>query len=538
MRAIATKQPTNDAAKQKKKGNSVRSLRSVSPLSTGMPFVQRKCACGGGCPRCQEDLGIQTKLKIGEPGDKYEQEADRIADEVMRMPEPSVQRQIELEEEEEEMIQRKAIVNSISSGSQDELEVPSIVHEVLRSPGQSLAPSTCKFMESHFGHDFSQVRVHTDAKAAKSAKVVGAIAYTFGRNVVFSAGQYSPSSTKGKKLLAHELTHVVQQGSSQLQQVYVNKRPDIDVMDNVLINSQSIAGLSGSASSISPAELSVMRQHREEQPAPPVQPRSPCTVPHQVNEVINPLDSSTIPQPVPPIGTDTLGITHLFIGGNNLKAFELSHSHAALTDLVFPPIRSTSFVEPSEGTHCTLHKPRPTSTTSEIVASILTDGPWRRTGDVNQFIDVIPRSCLDVRGDTLILRGSVSGQTTLVVGGDPSVNQLRSTVLAEEMEHVADQRSAVCTHLRAYETAVRALPSGFLTSHFTNCEEAAERRTGRLRTDRMREFLQQLNDDDTRRHLHNRHLHPQTNITHSPDCSEIRYDLSAHPNPNTVRLSP
>jgi hypothetical protein len=94
MKAIATKQPTNESVKQNKSGEKGRS-RSSSPLSTGMPLLQRKCACGGGCPRCQDELGIQTKLKISEPGDKYEEEADQIADEMMRMPEPSVQRQIE-----------------------------------------------------------------------------------------------------------------------------------------------------------------------------------------------------------------------------------------------------------------------------------------------------------------------------------------------------------------------------------------------------------------------------------------------------------
>jgi hypothetical protein len=93
MKAIATKQPTNESVKQNKSGEKGRS-RSISPLSTGMPLLQRKCACGGGCPRCKKSP-IQTKLKISEPGDKYEQEADRIADEVMRMPELSVQRQIE-----------------------------------------------------------------------------------------------------------------------------------------------------------------------------------------------------------------------------------------------------------------------------------------------------------------------------------------------------------------------------------------------------------------------------------------------------------
>ena len=92
MRTLAIKQLNHAPAKHKKKGDRVRS-RPVSPLSTGMPLLQRQCACGGGCPRCQEKLGIKTQLKISEPGDKYEQEADRIADEVMRMPDTSIQRQ-------------------------------------------------------------------------------------------------------------------------------------------------------------------------------------------------------------------------------------------------------------------------------------------------------------------------------------------------------------------------------------------------------------------------------------------------------------
>lgn len=199
MKAIATKQPTNESVKQNKSGEKGRS-RSMSPLSTGMPLLQRKCACGGGCPRCQDELGIQTKLKIGEPGDKYEQEADRIADEVMRMPEPSVQ--------------RKTIANPTPLNSeQSPSEVPPIVHEVLNSPSQPLHPETRTFMESRFKHDFSQVRVHTDARAAESAQAVQAIAYTFGRSVVFGIGQYTPRTIAGRKLIAHELTHVLQQSS-------------------------------------------------------------------------------------------------------------------------------------------------------------------------------------------------------------------------------------------------------------------------------------------------------------------------------------
>ncbi len=94
--------------------------------------------------------------------------------------------------------------------------VPPIVHEVLRSPGQPLDAGTRAFMEPRFGHDFSQVRVHTDAKAAESARAVNALAYTVGDDVVFGTGQYAPGSSEGRRLMAHELTHTIQQSNSTL----------------------------------------------------------------------------------------------------------------------------------------------------------------------------------------------------------------------------------------------------------------------------------------------------------------------------------
>lgn len=90
-------------------------------------------------------------------------------------------------------------------------DVPPIVHEVLNSPGSPLDSNTRNYMESRFVNNFSQVRVHTDSKAAESAKAVDALAYTVGPNVVFGAGHYSPGQKTGMRLLAHELTHVVQQ---------------------------------------------------------------------------------------------------------------------------------------------------------------------------------------------------------------------------------------------------------------------------------------------------------------------------------------
>jgi hypothetical protein len=94
---------------------------------------------------------------------------------------------------------------------QHQAAMPPIVHEVLSSPGRPLDAESRDFFEPRFGHDFSGVRVHTDAKAAQSAKAVNALAYTAGRNVVFGSEHYSHGSMESKRLLGHELTHVVQQ---------------------------------------------------------------------------------------------------------------------------------------------------------------------------------------------------------------------------------------------------------------------------------------------------------------------------------------
>ncbi len=205
---------------------------------------------------------IQTKLKIGQPGDKYEQEADRVSDQVMRMPEPgnsvstelttqvqppniqrmcpacedelnrkpiSIQRLVQstdhniqrqcteceeeiqrqpLEEEEEELIQAKTagnatpeVTSTISSGIQS-----------LQGGGRPLSKSERGFFEPRIGADFSNVRVHDYSRAASVARSVNARAFTLGRNVVFGAGEFSSGALSGRKLLAHELTHVVQQG--------------------------------------------------------------------------------------------------------------------------------------------------------------------------------------------------------------------------------------------------------------------------------------------------------------------------------------
>jgi len=106
-------------------------------------------------------------------------------------------------------LQRQA--SSPPAAAQVGVPAPPIVQEVLRSSGQALDPATRSTLEPRFGHDFSQVRVHTDAKAAVSAQAVNALAYTVGQEVVFGPGQFQPGTIQGSKLLTHELAHTVQQ---------------------------------------------------------------------------------------------------------------------------------------------------------------------------------------------------------------------------------------------------------------------------------------------------------------------------------------
>ena len=154
---------------------------------------------------------LQKKLKLGTPGDVHEQEADRVADEVMRMPTPSVQSKIPVGNSGPAMtaaarIQMKATQGGGSGG----IAAPSIVHDVLCSPGQPLDAATRAFMEPRFKQDFGHVRVHADAQASRSAATVNAMAYTMGHDIVFGAMQFAPHSAEGRKLLAHELAHVSQ----------------------------------------------------------------------------------------------------------------------------------------------------------------------------------------------------------------------------------------------------------------------------------------------------------------------------------------
>ncbi len=158
---------------------------------------------------------LQAKLPISAPGDRHEQEADRVAEQVMRTPVSQIQRACACgatgSKSQPPCLQTKRV----ESDDPGHTAVPPIIHDVLHASGQPLDPATRAFMEPRFGHDFSQVRVHTDHRAAASSQSIRALAYTAGRDIVFAADRYSPQTESGKRLLAHELAHVVQQGEGQ-----------------------------------------------------------------------------------------------------------------------------------------------------------------------------------------------------------------------------------------------------------------------------------------------------------------------------------
>lgn len=158
---------------------------------------------------------------VNQPDDSYEQQADAMANKVMQMSgkehsffksagrNQSVVRRKCAQCEEEDKLQLKP--GSVGNSS---AEVPSNVYGVLNSSGQSLDNSTRDFMESGFGQDFSGVRIHNDETAHHSSLAINARAYTHNNHIVFGAEQYQPNTAEGKKLLAHELTHVVQQANT------------------------------------------------------------------------------------------------------------------------------------------------------------------------------------------------------------------------------------------------------------------------------------------------------------------------------------
>ena len=190
---------------------------AVSRLTPGktksapaLGLLQRKCSCGdnrmggGECEECsRKRSGLQAKLKVGQPGDIYEQEADRVADQVMTSPAHSA------------VSGTAPNIQRLATRPVGEMSATATgTNRVVSGPARSLEPGLRADMEQRFGYDFSRVRVHFGREAEQSAREVNANAYTVGQDIVFGAGRFAPQTNEGRRLLAHELTHVVQQLSA------------------------------------------------------------------------------------------------------------------------------------------------------------------------------------------------------------------------------------------------------------------------------------------------------------------------------------
>lgn len=180
------------SARRKLSGSLDRPPISSAPPQRARPIQLKSsgCACGGACPSCKTNE------------DPFEREADAAAEQVMRKAAPPPLSKIE------ETPQREA-----DPETEAQEAVPEDLGPALAG-GDPLPPDMGRFFEAGFGRDFSRVRLHNDAAAGRSARALGARAYTYGRHIAFAPGEYAPQHHAGRSLIAHELAHVVQQGAA------------------------------------------------------------------------------------------------------------------------------------------------------------------------------------------------------------------------------------------------------------------------------------------------------------------------------------
>jgi hypothetical protein len=259
---------------------------TYSPLMhTRTGRLQRKCACGGiagptgECEECRKKrLALNRKTRQSEPTPGY---------------------------------------NSANHPSVD---------EVVQSPGQPLDGATRAFMEPRFGHDFSQVRVHTDERASESVRAVDALAYTVGRHMVFGSDQYVPTTTSGRRLIAHELTHVLQQARSGTPSAhrFFGGTTEADQEREAESHSERVVSEPTETHHVAIAPISASSGRLQRQPQlpgpPPLQGQINMTVDDQGRvslSVSGPQNVPVVKQPTIGIRRDPNGKYHLLVGGQD-----------------------------------------------------------------------------------------------------------------------------------------------------------------------------------------------------------------------------
>ena len=193
---------------------------SAAPAVPAAGATRSPCSCGGGCPRCQAKSGGAEALRLSQPADAHEREAEQAASRVLAGQKVSIG----------SGRPTRDLMRSPQPGAPS-THAPAALRAGLQGPARLLDAGTRRQLESGLQQDLSAVRLHTGPQAAASAAAVQARAYTVGRDIVFGAGQYAPSTHEGQHLLAHELVHVLQQRDGAAPPGTVQRAPTARVAD-------------------------------------------------------------------------------------------------------------------------------------------------------------------------------------------------------------------------------------------------------------------------------------------------------------------
>lgn len=421
---------------------------------------------------------VQAKLTIGQPDDKYEREADRVAAQVMTMPAPGAsvhtspsiqhlnptldtQRQateLNEEKEEEEPLQAK-VVNANRAHSKSPALIGSQSIQIDRRGGQPLSSPVRAFMEPRFRHDFSQVRVHTDGSAHRMANQLNAQAFTHQQDIFFGAGRYAPESNSGKQLLAHELTHVVQQTGSHSTEtepsVQLRAQPDVlqrrqrsDAVQpaSPVIDETTEEESASSLPDVAPPEIA--QPEAEEQTTESSQTLAPeesadANAPDESAATAPPSDDVELLMPEPP--------TTLSAGAQSRLAHAQSQTNqAAATSADLPTAEANTAVareaveEPQEETQARAEgalvaalgeRPEPSLEIEALCERIRTVIRNKRPPDEEALIQADPEEAAREAGNQL--NQSIEGNVEQVEGSYDQLNELPEgtpTQLPEEIE--------------------------------------------------------------------------------------------------------
>ncbi len=384
-------------------------------------------------------------------------------------------------------------------------EAPSIVYEALRSPGQPLDPATSAIMETRFGHDFSKVRVHTDALAAGSAEAVNALAYTVGQDVVFGAGQYAPHTSAGQRLLIHELAHTVQQGGRPISgpiQLEVNSPGDrfeqeadrtADALMRIPVESPQ--AISGKASYCS---LSVR--------APGLQ-RTARFTDGTVTEDLNLAERLVT-------GQAFAGNTDFVLNGTPITSG--TSFQDALGALKKPGISSAA--KGNRAVECKFNSEPDNEVSYKM--NVLSSSAWTITTTSARIAALFPRLVPCRAGGTANVRFTINGK--------PSNQDVRNMVRTHEDKHAADYKTIFNDVLAPWDKRVAEAYNKGQTMLGTNADDCEKKlylaRVGQKQTpkDIMAEIINSINSKA--RAFHNTAAGRNVNVSNvqsDPNCNTI-----------------